>query len=158
MNQISQNIKDAKETKETYELNIDTLQSYYFNEYGMPYLKHDYRNLDLAHSWKIYITNIDEEKLSDFYYNTCEEYNEKFKALDVITFEDILLCKNPEIFFFKDNLSTEIISSKSIIKIKNVYIRFDVYDTLSPNHWSKSTPFKIVVNIEYSCDKKNIID
>ena len=56
MNQISQNIKDAKETKETYELNIDTLKSYYFNEYGMPYLKHDYRNLDLAHSWKIYIT------------------------------------------------------------------------------------------------------
>ena len=156
MNQIPQNTKDAEEAKETYKLNIDLLKSYYLNEYGMPYLESDYRNMDMVHTWKIKIKNIDEDKLSNFYYNTSEEFYEKFKALDVITFEDILFCKNPEILFFKDNISTEIISFKSIVKIKNVYISFDVYDTLSPNHWSDFTPFNIVVNMKYSRDKKNI--
>ena len=39
----------------------------------MPYLESDYRNMEMVHTWKIKIKNIDEEKLSDFHYNTLKK-------------------------------------------------------------------------------------
>ena len=122
---------------------------------------------DHRRTWDINLENIDKtlyEENFDWSKYEYEVLEKRLTEFDEITFDDILFCENPEIIYFKENLSTEIISFKSIVKIKDFYIKFDVYDTLSPNRWYNLpsedhldfTKYSIVVDVEYSLSNAHI--
>ena len=120
---------------------------------------------DYRRKWEIDIENLDKTNYeNNFEWNKYDDevLEKKLAEFDELTIEDILQFENPEIIFFRENLSAEVISFNSILKIKDFYIKFDVYDTLSPNRWYNlpsedhldHTSYFIMVNVEYSQNKK----